>query len=85
MVLDGPNVDSKSPRAARRASGMRWGPRSEGCAPEKYPSRKFGIFPPLVMYLAILPYSSHLESIGATPSVTTVGRHVRADRLAQAS
>ena len=39
MVLDGPNVNSKLPKAARRASGMPWGPRSEGCALEKYPAR----------------------------------------------
>ena len=30
MVLDGPNVDSKVRKAARRASGMVWGPRSKG-------------------------------------------------------
>ena len=51
MVLDGPNVDSKLPKAARRASGMPWGPRSERCAPEKYPTCYFGIFPPRGRYL----------------------------------
>ena len=30
MVLDGPNVDSKVRKAARRASGMVWGSRSKG-------------------------------------------------------
>ena len=39
MVLDGPNVHPKLPKADRRASGMPWGPRSKGCAPEKYPAR----------------------------------------------
>ena len=29
VVLDGPNVDPKLPKAARRASGMAWGPRSK--------------------------------------------------------
>ena len=37
MVLDGPNVDPKLPKAARRASGMPWGPSSKGCAPENIP------------------------------------------------
>ena len=30
MVLDGPNVDPKVPKAARRASEMVWGSRSKG-------------------------------------------------------
>ena len=29
MVLDGPNVDPKVPKAARRASEMAWGSRSK--------------------------------------------------------